>query len=344
MRLLPLSVAALALAVAATLGLAVGARPSAAAAQEDMRSTISVVGDGRVQTQPDVAYVSLGVDVTGASFAEAQSSASTKMQAAIDALVGLGISHDDIRTSRLSVSPVSDQRNNSVITGYRATNSVQVTLRDLDRVGSIVDAVTAAGANRVDSVTFAVENPEAPKNQARAQAMQNARTKADQLASLSGVRIVGTAHCPLPTAHCLPRYPERLAQPIQPQPDAPLHRADRHPDPRGDLGVAEAGHVGQLQRLALLDRQLDHRLGHLRRLDVQRCLERHVARIRQIERLVERLDRPPPPSPHHVDGTITDQRQQPGPRRATLWIVGVASPPGRQKRLLDYLFSLAHVA
>ena len=191
MRLLPLSVAALALAVAATLGLAVGARPSAAAAQEDMRSTISVVGDGRVQTQPDVAYVSLGVDVTGASFAEAQSSASTKMQAAIDALVGLGISHDDIRTSRLSVSPVSDQRNNSVITGYRATNSVQVTLRDLDRVGSIVDAVTAAGANRVDSVTFAVENPEAPKNQARAQAMQNARTKADQLASLSGVRIVG---------------------------------------------------------------------------------------------------------------------------------------------------------
>lgn len=190
MRLLPISLAALPLAAVAALGLTIGARPSAAA-QDDTRSTISVVGDGRVQTQPDVAYVSLGVDVTGATFTDAQSAASTAMQAAIDTLVGLGISRDDIRTSHLSASPVYDQRNNSQITGYRATNSVQVTLRDLDRVGQIVDAATAAGANRVDGVTFAVENLDAPKDQARAQAMQNARAKADQLAGLSGVHIVG---------------------------------------------------------------------------------------------------------------------------------------------------------
>lgn len=191
MRLLPISVAALALAAAATVGLAIGARPSTAAAQDDTRSTISVVGDGRVQTQPDVAYVSLGVDVTGSTFADAQNAASAQMQSVINALIGLGISRDDIHTSRLTANPVYDQRNNSQITGYRATNSVQVTLRDLDKVGSTVDAATSAGANRVDSVSFAIENIEAPKSQARAQAMQNARAKADQLASLAGVHVVG---------------------------------------------------------------------------------------------------------------------------------------------------------
>jgi uncharacterized protein YggE len=138
-----------------------------------------------------VAYVNLGVDATGASFTEAQNAASTQMQSVIDTLVGLGIPRDDIHTSRLSANPVYDQRNNSVITGYRATNSVQVTLRDLDQVGPTVDAVTAAGANRVDGVSFAVENIDAPKNQARAQAMQNARAKADQLADLAGVHVVG---------------------------------------------------------------------------------------------------------------------------------------------------------
>jgi uncharacterized protein YggE len=191
MRRFALSSVALAMVVVAAVGLTVAAHPTAAAAQEDTRSTISVVGDGRVLTQPDVAYVNLGVDATGASFTEAQNAASTQMQSVIDTLVGLGISRDDIHTSRLSANPVYDQRNNSVITGYRATNSVQVTLRDLDQVGPTVDAVTAAGANRVDGVSFAVENIEAPKNQARAQAMQNARAKADQLADLAGVHVVG---------------------------------------------------------------------------------------------------------------------------------------------------------
>jgi hypothetical protein len=190
-RIPTLAVASVALALVAVLGLALGGRPTPAAAQDDQRSTISVVGDGRVQTQPDVAYVSLGVDATGSTFSEAQNTASAQMQSVINTLTGLGISSDDIRTSRLSASPVTDPRNNAVITGYRASNGVQVTVRDLDRVGAIVDAATSAGANRVDGVTFAVENVEAPKSQARAQAMQSARAKADQLAGLAGVHVVG---------------------------------------------------------------------------------------------------------------------------------------------------------
>jgi uncharacterized protein len=165
--------------------------PVATAASDDLRSTISVVGDGRVLVQPDVALASFGVEATGQTLADAQAQASTRMQAVIDTLVGLGVSRDDIRTNRLSASPVFDPKNNSVIQGYRAANSVQVKLRQLDQVGAVVDAVTAAGANRVDGLSFAVDNIEPPKGQARAQALHNGRAKADQLASLAGLRIVG---------------------------------------------------------------------------------------------------------------------------------------------------------
>lgn len=173
----------------------VAVRPPAAraavAAADDLRSTVTVVGDGRVLVQPDVANVTFGVEATAPTQAAAQADAATRMQAVVDTLLGLGIPREDIRTNRLSAQPVHDQRDASVIRGYQANNSVQVKLRDLDQVGAIVDAVTAAGANRVDGIFFAVDQIEAPKGQARGLAMQNARTEADQLASLAGLRIVG---------------------------------------------------------------------------------------------------------------------------------------------------------
>lgn len=165
--------------------------PAIGHAQDDMRSTISVVGEGRLLVQPDVANVSLGVESTAPTLSEAQADASTRMQAVIDVLLAQGVARDDVRTSRLGVSPVYDTRDASQLRGYRAANSVQVTLRDLGRVGAVVDAVTAAGANRVDGISFAIDNPEAPKDRARALALANARAKAEQLAALAGLRIVG---------------------------------------------------------------------------------------------------------------------------------------------------------
>ena len=200
MRHRTIATAALAAALAAG-SLMVTFRPPDAAAQPapptvspaagaDLRSTVTVVGDGRVTVQPDLAMVTFDVEANGQTLAAAQADASTRMQAVIDGLIGLGIPREDIRTSRVSANPVYDQRDNTVIRGYRATNSVQVKLRELDRVGPIVDAITAAGANRVEGLTFSVEKIEEPKNQARALAVQNGRVKADQLASLAGMRVV----------------------------------------------------------------------------------------------------------------------------------------------------------
>lgn len=202
---------AVTVAGAVAAALTFGGRPPVAAAADDLRSTISVVGEGRVVVQPDVANATFGVEATGPTLADAQTQVSTQMQAVVNTLTGLGISRDDIRTNRLSAHPVYDPRNNSVIQGYQATNSVQVKLRQLDQVGAIVDAVTAAGANRVDGLSFAVENLEEPKGQARGLAMQNARTKADQLASLAGMRIVGIKSI---------EENDPSAPPVRPQPAA----------------------------------------------------------------------------------------------------------------------------
>ncbi|MGE3269842.1 MAG: SIMPL domain-containing protein [Chloroflexota bacterium] len=193
-------------------------------AADDLRSTVTVVGDGRVTVQPDLATITFSVEANAPTLAEAQADASTRMQSVIDALTGQGIARDDIRTSRLSANPVYDEKDRTVITGYRANNSVQVKLRDLSTVGQVVDSITAAGANRVDGLSFSVENIEEPKNQARAQAMQNARVKADQLASLAGMRVTGVKSIqesdasspPVPYAAAAPARAEAAAPPVEP--------------------------------------------------------------------------------------------------------------------------------
>ena len=171
--------------------LLVGLGADRASAQEDPRPLVSVVGDGRVLVEPDVALVSLGVESTGQTLDAAQTDASTRMQAVVDTLLARGVARGDVRTTRLGVSPIYDQRDSTALRGYRVVNSVQVKLRDLGSVGAIVDAVTAAGANRVEGIAFQVDDLTPPKDQARVLAMANARAKADQLAALAGMRVIG---------------------------------------------------------------------------------------------------------------------------------------------------------
>lgn len=198
--------------VVAAAVVTVAVRPPAASAAvsaaDDLRSTVTVVGDGRVLVPPDVANVTFGVEATAPTQAAAQADAATRMQAVVDALLGLGIPREEIRTNRLSAQPVHDQRDPSVVRGYQANNSVQVKLRNLDQVGAIVDAITAAGANRVDGIFFAIDQIETPRGQARGLAMQNARTKADQLANLAGMRITGIKAIQESDAPSIPLRPQ----------------------------------------------------------------------------------------------------------------------------------------
>ena len=164
-----------------------------ASAQEDGRPLVTVVGDGRVLVQPDVAQVGFGVEATGTLLDATQADVSARTQAVIDTLLARGVAREDVRTARLGVSPVYDQRDNTRLQGYRVINSVQAKLRDLEQVGPIIDAATSAGANRVEGIAFQVNDPAPYQDQARAAAMANARAKADQLAALSNLRVVAVS-------------------------------------------------------------------------------------------------------------------------------------------------------
>ena len=168
-----------------------GIGPTGVAAEEDFRPLVSVVGDGRVLVQPDVALANFGVESTAATLEAAQADASTRMQAVVDTLLARGVAREDVRTTRLGVSPIYDQRDSTAVRGYRVVNSVQVKLRDFAGIGATVDAVIAAGANRVEGIAFQVDDLTPPKDQARVLAMANARAKADQLAGLAGMRVAG---------------------------------------------------------------------------------------------------------------------------------------------------------
>lgn len=158
--------------------------------------TISVSGTGRVVVSPDIADLRLGVTSTKSTVKAAREAAAAAMTRVIASLKALGIADVDIQTTMLSLQPVYDYRSNTnppKLTGYTLSNSVAVTIRDLDKVGDAIDDALAAGATSMDGVSFRVEDPAKAEEEARGDAMREARARADTLAASAGVSIVGVA-------------------------------------------------------------------------------------------------------------------------------------------------------
>jgi uncharacterized protein len=156
---------------------------------------ISVSGTGRVVTTPDVADLRLGVAVTKPTVKEARTLAATQMTRVIAALKKLGIADKDLQTTGLSLQPnyTYPASGTPRLTGYTLSNSLSVTIRDLDKLGDAIDDGLAAGATTLDGVWFRVENSAAAEKQARQAAMADAKAKAQTLASAAGVAISGVA-------------------------------------------------------------------------------------------------------------------------------------------------------
>jgi uncharacterized protein len=158
--------------------------------QAGQESGISVVGEGRVLTPPDLARVVIGVERFDPSLGQAMASAANDMGAVINRLVQLGVSREGIQTIRFAVSPVYENRGDSPgLRGYRVSNAVGATIRSVARVGPIIDAATAAGATRIEGVSFDSSRLAELKDQARELAMSHARAKAEQLARLAGASL-----------------------------------------------------------------------------------------------------------------------------------------------------------
>jgi uncharacterized protein YggE len=158
--------------------------------------TISVTGTGRVVVSPDIADLRLGVSSTKPTVKAARANAAQSMTSVIAALKKLGIADQDIKTTNLALQPVYTYPNNGgnpKLTGYTLTNTVAVTIRDLDTIGDAIDGSLAAGATTMDGITFRVEDPAGAEQQARTEAMAQAKAKAETLASGAGVRIGGVS-------------------------------------------------------------------------------------------------------------------------------------------------------
>jgi uncharacterized protein YggE len=158
--------------------------------------TVTVSGTGEISVAPDVADVVLGVMAQKPTAAEAQSAAATSMTAVVAAVKKSGVADKDIVTINLNLSPVYDYGSGSSaprLTGYQYANTVKVTVRSINSVASVVDGAVAAGATTVSGISFRLDDPKAVQAQARQLAMNDARTKADALASAAGVSVKGVA-------------------------------------------------------------------------------------------------------------------------------------------------------
>ncbi len=155
---------------------------------------IWVTGEGEVSVAPDVAVLNLGVQVQSGSVAEAQNYAATTMTAVVAELDNFGIAEKDIKTSQFSITPVrrwSEKDGREILIGYLVNNTVTTKVRKIEDTGAIIDAVARAGGDYIviNSVSFTVDDPSAYYEEARALAMADARTKAEQLADLGKVRL-----------------------------------------------------------------------------------------------------------------------------------------------------------
>ncbi len=166
------------------------AAPAATTGETPMTNTIAVSGTGLVTGTPDTLIIDLGVQVLRPSVDEATGEAAGLAQAVIDALKAQGVADKDIQTTNYSIYPEYDYGNNTqTLKGYRVSNTVSAKIRDLDKAGETIDAATAAGGNDtiVNNIRFDLEADGALITAAREAAWNDAKAKAEQLASLAGV-------------------------------------------------------------------------------------------------------------------------------------------------------------
>lgn len=179
----------IALTGAAISGVAASAAPALAASAS---TSVSAVGNAEITADPDIAYVTLGVRVTKSTVKSAQDENTKLMNAVINSAKKAGVEEKDIQTNNISVYPSYDYSSSAQkVIGYDVSNSVSITIRDLDKVGSIVDGALAAGANTVNGLIFDLEDKDPVYNKALAQATKKASSKAKVMAEAAGLKVGG---------------------------------------------------------------------------------------------------------------------------------------------------------
>lgn len=153
--------------------------------------TITVTGTGMVMLAPDIAYIFIGVHTENADISEAVASNNAQAQRVVDSLRNMGVDAKDIQTTNFSIWPSQQYDEDGKIIGviYMVDNTVHVTVRDLSKLGELLDAAIGAGANNINSIQFDVADKTEALSQARRAAAESARQQAEELASAAGVEL-----------------------------------------------------------------------------------------------------------------------------------------------------------
>src|SRR6201999_3458233 len=189
--------AGLALRFALALGLTVGAVAacdSHSAKVGDNPREVTVVGSGQVQGVPDTLTADVGIEFTAPDVTAAMNQTNDRQQAVINALVGAGLDRKDISTTTVTLQPQYGNpgpNGTATITGYRATNAIQVKIHPTDTASRMLALIVSTGgdATRITSVSFSIADDSQLVKDARARAFNDARNRADQYAQLSGLRL-----------------------------------------------------------------------------------------------------------------------------------------------------------
>lgn len=160
-------------------------------AQTAKRGTVRSVGEATVYVAPDQVKISFSVETRANTAQDAAALNASQTAAVLGALTALLKNDGSIRTSGYSLSPIYNYPQNqpAVLAGYSATNTVEVTLTDLSRVGQMLDAGTKAGATRISGLTFGLRDPEPVRLQALRQAALRARAHAEAMVTGLGLRL-----------------------------------------------------------------------------------------------------------------------------------------------------------
>ncbi|MDE2408349.1 MAG: SIMPL domain-containing protein [Xanthomonadaceae bacterium] len=182
----------LALALAATLPMTSQATPADITTHAPQSTLLSIAASAEASRAPDIATLSTGVVSQSTEANAAMRNNALQMDKVMAALRAAGIAGRDIQTSGINLNPQYKYADNQppVIVGYQASNTVNVKVRQLDKLGKVLDALVAQGANQINGPSFGIDKPDAAYTEARIAAVKKAQAQAQTYADTLGLRVL----------------------------------------------------------------------------------------------------------------------------------------------------------
>jgi uncharacterized protein YggE len=167
----------------------------------EAQETITVSGEGEIFAKPDLAIVDFSVLSEAQTVSPAMEDNARKMNAVIEAAKSLGVQEQDLKTTSFNISPKYEWYytqaclyppcpQNRVLVGYEVSQTLEVKIRDMAKIGDVIQKATAAGSNQAGDLQLTIDNQDELKAQAREQAIEKAKSKANEMASQLGVKLV----------------------------------------------------------------------------------------------------------------------------------------------------------